>query len=733
MRNLAIVLVLVSASAMSFGVGEGEESFAGDYTLSAPGTYPVVEPMYEFDVVTIYSSVESSGKPRDSKFTTYLEDLTNVRVNFIDVIESGAAGEKINLMLASGDLPDVLMTPGHNINVQTTYQHGVTGTFHRLNNLIDNHMPALKRELEKWPQYYQAQLTMPDGGIYNLPELETGLKVWMYQPWFDKLELDFPPTTTDELYEVLKAFKEGDPNGNGIADEIPMLGATTGWNAQPLNFIMNAFTYTGRGTYGGYLQQTPDSLRFVANTPEWRDGLRYLRLLYDEGLIRETFTQKNIENLDIDLVGSFSAGSFGIMTGNGGGTGRFADFKPIAPLKGPAGDQYTYFTPQIRYRTFITAAEEHPEIVIQWANWFYEDPLVNSNLNEYVQDELADLAAGVTGLVDQWSAKFIVGNRDIEDQSQWDKYVSELDRVGVERYVQIWKNLLGNFGYIFPDTMSDPDTPADGVPDPPAALPISDSTTATEDDAFSGQNIGIDRLISMLADRSDDHSGVEIMLSNNVELLESQLEEFASRIPLDSATGSVPFGDSDGEAFVTLGEAVVEAGRAWIRLRTHVDAELDGSIIAQYDRYMAEILNRSNRAVDEKLSRDETRSFGDLVTSIVQAGLAARNEARVEHDLHLETVLGGRRVCNLDIYGVPRGYYLPDMDCKKECLLLRDSSPATGEHLTLGWWIMWAKDSDEVRVSENQKYNLLDPPTESITSRRLHLTQMGEGVWCDDN
>ena len=233
MRNLTIVLLLVAGAAMGFASGDGEGSAAGDYTLSPPGTYPVVEPMYEFDVVTIYLSHESSGRPGDSKFTTFLEDLTNVRVNFVDVIESGAAGEKINLMLASGDLPDVIMTPFH-INAQTTYQHGVTGTFQRLNELIDKHMPALKRELEKWPQY-QAQLTMPDGGIYNLPELEAGcfhcrfqIKFWMYQPWFDKLGLDFPPTTTDELYEVLKAFKEGDPNGNGLADEIPMLGATTG-------------------------------------------------------------------------------------------------------------------------------------------------------------------------------------------------------------------------------------------------------------------------------------------------------------------------------------------------------------------------------------------------------------------------------------------------------------------------------------------------------------------------
>jgi putative aldouronate transport system substrate-binding protein len=301
----------------------------------------------------------------------------------------------------------------------------------------------------------------------------------------------------------------------------------------------------------------------VANTPEWREGLRYIHRLYAEELIgRETFTQKNdqakatIENPDTEMVGSFPAGWFGVMTVNGGGTGRFAHFKPIGPLKGPAGAQHvTHFPPAIRYHTFITPREEHPEIVAQWANWFYDDPLVAASLGwdflqegvdwryltaeektmgyvardgspavtwplqtktyggdlkrddgwtrtalrwgpigttamppawaddpskqayhlmvatrdlyepvaqqnfmpanltfgEDIQDELADLTAtiaGGTGLVEQWSTEFIVGSRDIDDQSQWDTYVSELERAGVERYVEIWEDTLRNAGYI---------------------------------------------------------------------------------------------------------------------------------------------------------------------------------------------------------------------------------------------------------------------------------------------
>ena len=51
------------------------------------------------------------------------------------------------------------------------------------------------------------------------------------------------PTNPDELYEVLKAFKEQDPNGNGEADEIPMIGSHNEWNGYFDEMIIHCFTY----------------------------------------------------------------------------------------------------------------------------------------------------------------------------------------------------------------------------------------------------------------------------------------------------------------------------------------------------------------------------------------------------------------------------------------------------------------------------------------------------------
>ncbi len=85
--------------------------------------------------------------------------------------------------------------------------------------------------------------------MYSMPDINDcyhcslSHKAWIYQPWLDKLGLKIP-TTTDELEQVLLAFKDKDPNGNGKADEIPWSAApTASWHAALDQFVMNAFVY----------------------------------------------------------------------------------------------------------------------------------------------------------------------------------------------------------------------------------------------------------------------------------------------------------------------------------------------------------------------------------------------------------------------------------------------------------------------------------------------------------
>lgn len=88
-------------------------------------------------------------------------------------------------------------------------------------DLIEKNAPNIMNMFEKYP-IIRKVLTAPDGEIYNLAEVfiegnEVAPKsLIIRKDWLDKLNLEIPETI-DDWYTVMKAFKEQDPNGNGIA------------------------------------------------------------------------------------------------------------------------------------------------------------------------------------------------------------------------------------------------------------------------------------------------------------------------------------------------------------------------------------------------------------------------------------------------------------------------------------------------------------------------------------
>ena len=86
-------------------------------------------------------------------------------------------------------------------------------------------------------------ITAADGNIYGLPQFDYSIQdvtndtLIINTEWLEKVGMDMP-TTTEEFYQVLKAFKEaGDLNGNGKADEIPFTFLYNGGNNGQLSFM----------------------------------------------------------------------------------------------------------------------------------------------------------------------------------------------------------------------------------------------------------------------------------------------------------------------------------------------------------------------------------------------------------------------------------------------------------------------------------------------------------------
>lgn len=142
------------------------------------------------------------------------------------------------LALVGGEYGDIILrdksATDANMAVTDEETYGPQGIFLDLTDLIDQYAPNIKAMMEKYPDV-KAAMTSMDGKIYGLPYVfhtatVQGHTAFFSEEWMKNVGVDKVPETTDELYDMLVAFKEQDANGNGDpSDEIPFtcVGLTT--------------------------------------------------------------------------------------------------------------------------------------------------------------------------------------------------------------------------------------------------------------------------------------------------------------------------------------------------------------------------------------------------------------------------------------------------------------------------------------------------------------------------
>jgi len=262
------------------------------------------------------------------------------------------------------------------------------GIFVPLNDLIKQYAPNIQKALDTIPDY-KGMATAPDGKIYGLPQWNDCYhcsyqdKLWINSEWLKKLGLK-QPTTTDEMKAVLTAFKTKDPNGNGKADEIPLSGNT---RDSIIPYFMNAFIYDPQGTSGNNnltLVLNNGKVDLQANKDGWKQGLTYIKSLYDAGLIDQgAFTQNPTalaaegDNADAVILGSCTALHPGNCMTLFTKDGRDKQYDAVPPLKGPSGAQYSgYNFPSTPGSTFVItnkASKDAQIAAIKMLDYIYTD------------------------------------------------------------------------------------------------------------------------------------------------------------------------------------------------------------------------------------------------------------------------------------------------------------------------------------------------------------------------
>ena len=257
--------------------------------------------------------------PETNYYINWLENETGLAIEPITVRQSDAA-EYLELLFDSNTDIDIVLF-GDNFEI----------TEEQLLPFIGN-----------------GDIYQRDNGEYYFPNYgrktvgDCGQILWINSEWLKNLGLS-TPTTTNELYNTLKAFKEKDPNGNGKKDEIPLIGSTNTYATNPCELILNCFVYNDPYHNRLYINQNGEEV-YNTGTDAFKHGVSYLHKLYDEGLLdKRTFTYSKrafteMLNGGADIVGAFTTDSISdvIYPGN---PEIMAKFIHVAPIEGPAGER----------------------------------------------------------------------------------------------------------------------------------------------------------------------------------------------------------------------------------------------------------------------------------------------------------------------------------------------------------------------------------------------------------
>ena len=307
--------------------------------------------------------------PFEDDYPVFVEAarLTNVTLKGTVPTTNSDPIQAFNTLMASGKLDDVVVTYKDDFD-----KYAGQGAFIPLDDLIEQYAPNLKAFLEDHPDIKKG-ITSFDGHIYCIPYIQDGetAKGWyIRQDWLDKLNLSVP-TTIDEYYNVLKAFKEQDPNGNGVADEVPFFDREANLNAiYNLCGIRKEFSVdpdTGKVVYGKY-------------TPEFKDAVTTAAQWYKEGLIdQEIFTRG--ANAREELLGNNIGGTtHDWFTSTSSYNDKLKDsvpginFAAIAPPADKNGKVWEDTTRTGAYVGWgISSTNKHPEETIKYFDFWFTD------------------------------------------------------------------------------------------------------------------------------------------------------------------------------------------------------------------------------------------------------------------------------------------------------------------------------------------------------------------------
>lgn len=313
-RLLSGILAGVLLSSTLVGCG-GEKKSTGDTpaNTSAPAASGNPYPVKGNPTLKVWAGNISSKAIKtnsDALWEPELQKITGVKIEWTHSMSA----DQFNLMLASGDLPDIIYS-----DWIYNYAGGPTKAIENnliipLNDVIDKYSPNLKKYLKEHPNV-DKRLKTDEGkyGVYPTIRDDMTLRVYfgpmVRKDWMDELSIK-TPETIDDWYTMLKTFKEKKNLSATLSWEN---GGNKGLPPRDTGLIGSYGLYYGMFIKDGKVKYGPAE-------PEYKDFMATMVKWYKEGLIDPDIATVDKKVIDSKFTSEKTAVTFGLL---GGGIGTY--------------------------------------------------------------------------------------------------------------------------------------------------------------------------------------------------------------------------------------------------------------------------------------------------------------------------------------------------------------------------------------------------------------------------
>lgn len=278
--SFALAMLLTASFFTACASKSGSGSTAATPSSTGSGSAAANDPI----TITVLNRVNPEVNFDNNPMLDAIEEKTGVRLE-IEAPPISNYTDRLQIVMASGDLPDIVYTWEMDQNYE---KWAADGLLWELDDRIENY-PNLMHNITEG--MWTRAKTSTTGKIHAVPRphIPAQWGVIANQEWLDKLGVEMP-TTLDELYEYGKLVATQDPDGNG-KDDTFLFSPYNLWSDCWLVFAFLPFSI--EKSIVSYLPDTDGEYKVRENMSGYWPYLDFMRKLYAEKIIDQEFFTNN--------------------------------------------------------------------------------------------------------------------------------------------------------------------------------------------------------------------------------------------------------------------------------------------------------------------------------------------------------------------------------------------------------------------------------------------------------